>query len=283
MKTPFQHNEKTNRLSDKEFNILSEYIQREFGIKMPIEKKVMLEGRLQKRLRAREIESFKEYCDYLFSEKGMNEEVFGFINVVSTNKTEFFREPAQFEFLKTSLQSQIKENQYQPLKIWSAACSSGEEPYTIAMVILEQGDANMIPNYSILATDISTEMLNKAKKAIYKYDSVSNIPLEIKRKYLLKSKDTDNAMVRIVPEIRNKIRFDSLNLMSDRYNVPKDLDMIFCRNVLIYFEFEIQAKVIKRLCEHLKKGGYLFLGHSESIINLDVPLKQIQPSVFRKV
>ncbi|MDH5603016.1 MAG: protein-glutamate O-methyltransferase [Cyclobacteriaceae bacterium] len=269
-------------LADKDFNRLSEFIYSNYGIKMPIQKKVMLEGRLQKRLRALGIKSFSEYCDYVFSKEGQDHEVIHMIDVVSTNKTDFFREPAHFDFMMEHVLPRFKD-QSGKLNVWSSACSSGEEPYTIAMVINEfNRKENAFINYDIFCTDISTDILGKAKLAVYKEDRIANIPLELKRRYFLRSKDKQNPSVRVVPELRRKLSFKRLNLMDPYYNVPTKYDIIFCRNVLIYFDFATQEKVINKLCEQLKPGGFFFLGHSESAIGKDVPLKLISPTIFTR-
>ncbi|MDH5381408.1 MAG: protein-glutamate O-methyltransferase [Cyclobacteriaceae bacterium] len=268
-------------LTDKDFKRLSDFIYSNYGIKMPYQKKVMLEGRLQKRLRHWGFKSFNEYCDFVFSEKGQEAEVIHMIDVVSTNKTDFFRESAHFDYMTNEILPLYKEKGVNQIDIWSSACSSGEEPYTIAMVMNEFNDNNKAYlKYNILCSDISTDILSKAKQGIYRLERIENIPLAMKRKYFLKSKDTQNPTVRVVPELRKKMSFTRLNLMDPKYNVPTKYDIIFCRNVLIYFDWETQEKVINKLCEQLKPGGYFFLGHSESAINKNVPLKQIRPTVF---
>ena len=141
---------------------------------------------------------------------------------------------------------------------------------------------NAYVKYNIFCTDISTDILTKAKLAVYKEERVTNIPLDIKRRYFLRSKDKEKPTVRVVPELRNKLSFRRLNLMDPHYHVPTKYDIIFCRNVLIYFDFETQEKVINKLCEHLKPGGYFFLGHSESAVGKKVPLKLISPTIFTR-
>ena len=206
------------------------------------------------------------------------------IDVVSTNKTDFFREPIHFEFLKSVALGNLTKSTTSPLKIWSAGCSSGEEPYTIAMVINEFLGSGSTKDFSILGTDISTSILKKAVNAIYTEERVSGIPLELKKQYFLRSKDSDKQLVRIVPKVRSKVKFQRLNFMDPDYpSVPMDFDIVFCRNVLIYFDKPTQERVINRLCAHLKPGGYFFLGHSESIMDMKVPLKQIKPTIYQKV
>ncbi|MEA3316416.1 MAG: CheR family methyltransferase [Bacteroidota bacterium] len=272
-------------LSDTEFNRLSKFIYNEVGIKLPPVKKIMLQSRLQKRLRVLEFDSYKKYIEYVFSEEGLQNEIIHMLDVVSTNKTDFFREPIHFDFLTTDvLPTFIKENNLpEKIKIWSAGCSSGEEPYTIAIVLNEFKENNPKFDFDILGTDISSRILKTAVNAIYKIERIQNIPLSTKKKYFLRSKNKENATVRIKKELRQKVHYSRLNFMNDNYSVNNDLDIIFCRNVLIYFNRDVQEKVITKLCKKLKYGGYLFIGHSESILNMNLPLKQIKPTIFQKI
>lgn len=268
------------RLSDAEFNRLSAYIFDQSGIKMPPVKKVMLQSRLQKRLRQLNIPSFKEYIEYVFSTEGQKNEIIHMLDVVSTNKTDFFREPVHFDFLKSEVLPNYDSNEV--FKVWSAGCSSGEEPYTIAITLNEFKQSNPKLNYSILGTDLSTDILKKASTAVYKEDRIENIPLEMKRKYFLRSKDRTKKTVRVVKDLRSKVSYGRLNFMDESYGVNINFDVVFCRNVLIYFNRETQENVIKKLCLNLKSGGYLFIGHSESIMGMDVPLTQIKPTIFKR-
>jgi chemotaxis protein methyltransferase CheR len=273
-----------DHLSDLDFNRLSSFIYNNYGIKLPITKKVMLQARLQKRLADNNIASFKEYCDFVLSNKNTDSEIIHMIDVVSTNKTDFFRESTHFDFLKTDILPEFLQNHPgETLKVWSAASSSGEEAYTIAMVISDFKDNKFGFDYSILGTDISSRIIKKAMRGVYAMERVSTISLNLKQKYLLRNKNSEKQDVLIVPELRKKTKFQRLNLMDSFYNVAKDFDVIFCRNVLIYFDRETQEKVINKLCSHLKPNGYFLLGHSESIMGIDVPLRQIKPTIFKKI
>lgn len=269
------------QLSDSEFAKLSKFIYTQYGIKMPPEKRIMLQSRLQKRLRALKIYSFKEYIDFVFGKNGTNE-IIHMMDVVSTNKTDFYREPAHFDFLREKLLPQLY-NEKKSIKLWSAGCSSGPEVYTLAIELSEFADKHPGFDFSILGTDISTMMLKKAYAAIYPEDMVQVIPIEYKKKYLLKSKDKSKKIVRINQNLRRKAKYQRLNFMDDNYAVNEHFDIIFCRNVLIYFDRETQEKVINKLCRHLRTGGYFFLGHSESITNIKVPLKQLKPTVYSRI
>jgi chemotaxis protein methyltransferase CheR len=275
----------TAKMADQDFQRLSRFITEHAGIKLPEVKKVMLQSRLQKRLRYLNLTSFKEYVDFVFSEEGLKNELIHMLDVVSTNKTDFFREPVHFEFMeKTILPEYIRDFPLnRPMKIWSAGCSSGEEVYTIAMTIQEFKREHPGLDYSVLGTDISTDILNRAVDAIYKEEKTQVVPLELKKKYLLRSKDRTKKLVRMVPELRKKAVFKRLNFMDSYYDMKEVYDVIFCRNVLIYFNREIQEDVIRKLIMNLRKGGYFFIGHSESIMGMDVPLQQIRPTIFKRI
>jgi chemotaxis protein methyltransferase CheR len=271
-------------MSIAEFSKISAFIFTEYGIKLPPIKKTMVESRLQKRLRELNIHSFKTYFDYVFSPAGQQQELIKMVDVITTNKTDFFREADHFDYIsRVVLPDWANKNPTRPIKVWSAGCSSGEEPYTISMVLHEFQEVNPSFDFSILGTDLSTDVLKKAITAVYPEDKVANLPMTIKKKYLLKSKDTINKTVRIVPKLRKKVTFQRLNFMDEKYNLPDSYDIIFCRNVLIYFSKETQENVINKLVAKLKKGGYFFLGHSESVTHMVVPLKQIKPTVFLKI
>ena len=269
----------------EDFRRLSSFIYKEYGIKMPEIKKTMLQSRLHKRLRELNMTNYKQYVEYVFSKEGQQTEIIQMMDMVSTNKTDFFREPVHFEYLhSTVLPELLFNNRNRYLKMWSAGCSSGEEPYTIAMSLNEfliQNQANPF-DYSILATDISTRMLKSAVEGIYKEERIETLPLNLKKRYLLRSKDRNSPTIRIIPDLRRKVTFQRLNFMDSSYNVPDNFDIIFCRNVLIYFDRDTQERVINRLATKLKTGGYFFLGHSESITNFDVPLIQLRPTIFRR-
>ncbi|MBE6340830.1 MAG: protein-glutamate O-methyltransferase CheR [Marinilabiliaceae bacterium] len=270
-------------LSAADFKIFSNYIYSEFGIKMPEVKRVMLQGRLLKRIRQLKMSSYSEYKEYFFSKEGQQKELYNFLSVVTTNKTDFFREPVHFDFLSnTLLPEMVNEQKKSMVKIWSAACSSGEEPYTISIVLNEFKEEHPQIGFSILGTDISLNVLDKAAKGIYAEKEVELMPLNLKKKYFLRSKDRKNPTVKVQPILQKNISLQYLNLMDSVYDLKDTFDVIFCRNVLIYFDRETQEKVINKLCERLIPGGYLFIGHSESVANMNVPLINIKPTIFKR-
>lgn len=270
------------KLSESDFNRLSNFIYTNYGIKMPRVKQVMLQSRLQKRLRELNMSTFKEYVDYVFTSEGQDNEVVHMIDVVSTNKTDFFREPVHFEFMQSHILPEfMQKTRNKTFKAWSAGSSSGEEAYTIAISINEFKDKNGGPEFSIYATDISSRILKSAAEAIYKEQRIENLPLNLKRKYFLRSKNHDLENVRVIPELRRKVTFERLNFMDHTYPGTEVFDLILCRNVLIYFDRPTQEEVIGKLCMKLKKGGYFFLGHSESLTNMKLPLIQLKPTIFQ--
>jgi chemotaxis protein methyltransferase CheR len=273
-------------LSSELFRRFSRYIQRELGIKMPPVKKTMLQARLQKRLRRLGIRSFADYFDYVFSEEGREVELPHMIDVVTTNKTDFFREPRHFDYLTQTVLVRLYQGMGRGarsrMRFWSAGCSTGEEPYTLAMVLSEFKERWEDFNFSILATDISTQVLKTAMLGIYTQEEVAPVPFSLKKKYLLRSKDHDRGLVRIAPELRRTVRFGRLNFMSEDYGIPDTMQVIFCRNVIIYFDKSTQEQMLNRLCRHLMPGGYLFMGHSETLSGLKVPLKQVASTVYQK-
>ncbi|MEP7250910.1 MAG: CheR family methyltransferase [Ginsengibacter sp.] len=271
-------------MTNAEFSKLSGFILHNYGIKLPITKKTMLEGRLQKRLRALNLSSFREYNDYVFSKEGQQAELVHMVDVVTTNKTDFFREAVHFDFLSTSvLPKYCDGDATRQFKVWSAGCSTGEEPYTLAMVMSEFSEKYTSFDFDIFATDISSKALQAASTAVYTMEKAAPIPFIFKKKYLLKSKDDQKKTVRIIPALRAKVNFHRFNFLEDSISINQNFDAVFCRNVLIYFDRPTQEKVILKLCSKLEPGGYLFLGHSESISNMTLPLVQIQPTTFKKI
>jgi len=273
-------------MSTKDFSRLSEVIYRECGIKMSPVKKVMLEARLRRRLRDLCMKSFAEYCDYVLSPRGIEDELFLMINEVTTNKTDFFREPRHFEYLVNTALPQVMRidgaGTRRNLHVWSAGCSTGEEPYTLAMVLSSVAEQYRGLKFMILATDISTKVLAKATRAIYDMRAVEPVPSDMKKKYLLRSKDRTSSLVRIAPELRAMVKFRRLNFMEGDFGMREPMDIIFCRNVIIYFDRPTQERLLNRFCEHLNPGGYLFMGHSETLNGLDVPLAPVGSTVYRK-
>jgi chemotaxis protein methyltransferase CheR len=269
-------------MSQKDFERFSRFIYEEVGIKLPPSKKVMVEARLQKRMRLLNIPDHTAYIEFLFSAQGLSEELLNLIDVVTTNTTDFFREPQHFEMLNRSiLPNWHQRNAGRSLKLWSAGCSIGMEPYTLAMVFDDFAQRNPGFRATILATDISTQCLQTAQKAVYDEGRTAQVPRQLKQRYFLRSKDRSKQLVRVVPELRRMVTFKRLNFMED-FRVDM-MDIIFCRNVVIYFDKPTQSRLFDRLCMFLKKGGHLFIGHSESLAGMSLPLQQIAPTVYERI
>lgn len=277
--------ETAGHLSDRHFRSIAEFIEGQVGIKLPAGKRLMLEGRLQKRVRALNYSDLNEYVDYLFGGGRMDTELVHLIDCVTTNKTDFFREPSHFDFMKAVAVPELlglRSRGSHGLKIWSSACSTGMEAYTAAIVLDDMLRSGARFQFRILGTDISTSVLRLAKAGIYTREMIAPVPAELATRYFLSSRDRSLAEVRVVPELRRSTNFMRMNLMDPVYPVDRDVDIIFCRNVLIYFDKQTQRKVVDQLCAHLRPGGYLMVGHSESMIhNGSTGLKQIQPTIFK--
>lgn len=247
----------------------------------------MFQARLQRRLRELDIHSFDEYAKLLLSSGDHSPEFSILADYISTNKTDFFRENDHFSFLSATILPEffpgISGSRQPKLKVWSAGCSSGQEAYSIAITLEDFMRTKGIRfDYSILATDISGRMLETAKEAIYPQAQADAIPLEIKRRYVLKSKNMNEPRIRIVKELRDKIKPAYLNLMDPAYSLNELYDVIFLRNTLIYFEHTVQQLVLTKVLNNLQPGGYLFIGHSESLINMNLPIRPVAPSVYVK-
>jgi chemotaxis protein methyltransferase CheR len=270
-------------LEEQDYMRLSRFIISQYGIKLTANKKTMVECRLQKRLKQLQYDNFKSYVDFVFSAEGIRDEVDNMIDAISTNKTDFFREPVHFDFLMNhGIKDYVTQTRKSKLNIWSAGCSSGEEPYTIAIVLKEYAAKNQFIDFDILATDISESVLQHAVVGIYTEEKISVIPAQYKFRYLLRGKNSYQNKFRIKSEIRNKIEFRKFNLLGTGYSELDKFDIIFCRNVMIYFDRLTQKLILDHFCNLLNPGGYLFLGHSESLTGFDLPLKQVIPTVFAK-
>lgn len=269
-----------DHLSAIDFGRIARLVEGEAGIKLPPGKRLMVEGRLRKRLRSLALPDFATYCAMLFRPGGLENELTYLINAVTTNKTDFFREPNHFDYLRDVALPDLQNKGVRRIRAWSSACSIGAEPYTMAMVLEDFRQTSAGPDYSILATDLSTEVLDRARRGIFPTEMAEPVPQEMMRRYVMEAKDPSRRVVRIAPHLRTKVGFMRLNLMDPLYKVGEPMHMIFCRNVLIYFDKKTQQQVLTRLCECLRPGGYLFIGHSESITSMDLPVRQLANTVF---
>ena len=271
-----------DELSRANFDRLSRLINDHCGIQMPPSKRSMLETRLRRRARALGGLLLDAYCDYLFADGNRADEMPHLINAVTTNKTDFFREPAQFEVLTSQILPEFVARSAGSIRVWSAACSTGAEPYTLAMVLDTFAAQNPSLSYGILATDIDTDVLDTARRGLYSRAMVDPVPPELRSAYVMEPQDPQTDSVRISPALRASVGFAQLNLMDTVYPVGKPMDLIFCRNVLIYFNLTVQRKVVSRLVDNLAPGGYLFLGHAEGAAGDDKRLRVVSNTIYRR-
>jgi len=268
-------------ISDKEFKRLVSHMYNNYGINLQ-EKRVLVSGRLQTVISKYGCESFEEYFDMIQNDLTM-EMQFELINKLTTNHTFFAREEAHFQFMKDNVLPYFTKQQAaeKDIRIWSAGCSSGEEPYTIAMVIQDYfGGLKEGWDTKILATDISAKVLEIAKTGIYPAEQLTLISESFKKRFFLRTSDGN---YKVNDEIRKEVIFRSFNLMNEKFPFRKQFHLIFCRNVMIYFDKETKQKLVKKYYDHLLPGGYLFIGHSETLNGLNTEFKYIKPSIYRKL
>jgi chemotaxis protein methyltransferase CheR len=274
----------SQRLTDDEFKRIQKFMLESLGIKLSPIKIVMVNSRLIKRLKKTGITNFKDYLDYAMSPEGKKSgEYECMIDELTTHKTEFFRESEHFDLLKERILANCKIEPYNPFKIWSAGCSSGEEAYSMAIVLSEFKQKNPAFDFNIYATDISNSSVMKAFRAIYNKESIRDIDPDLVKKYFLVSKDSLENKVRVVKNLREKVHFSILNMVDDYFFQDNSLDVIFCRNTLIYFDDVSKRKVVHNLIEKIKPGGYLFVGLSETISQYSKAISQVSPSAYIKI
>lgn len=270
-------------LQSRDFDRIAAYVYDACGIRLPPAKITMIEGRLRRRVRATGLSSLGDYCSWLFEGDHLQDEREHLLNAVTTNKTDFFREPKHFDYLTGTVLPRLREEGRRRLRVWSAACSTGAEPYTLAMLLDAFAQDQGGPDFGILATDLDSEVLRTARRGIYPTAMLDPVPPALRNRYALKASDPKRGEMRIVPSLRAAVGFAQMNLMDARYPVGDPMDIIFCRNVLIYFDKPTQEKVVRRLVDCLRPGGLLFLGHSESIAGFDLSLKTVANTVFQRV
>ncbi len=275
-------------MSMRTFHRFSSFVYETAGIKIPPVKKTMLQARLSKRLRKLGLFCFDDYSKYVFDPNRGEEELCEMVDVITTNKTEFFREPNHFEFMRKSLLPQLvdqsENGNHRQILVWSAGCSSGEEPYTLAMVFNEYNKNRPLskPWFKIKATDICTKVLKKAALGIYNEQLINPVPSALRKKYFLQGKNGQQGMLRVKRDLRKTVNFNKLNFMEKNFNFQQKMDIIFCRNVIIYFDQTTQAMVLERICNQLRVGGHLFLGHSETLNGISLPLIPVAPTIYKK-
>jgi chemotaxis protein methyltransferase CheR len=250
---------------------------------MPQTKLPMIQSRLLRRVRELGFASVDRYVDHFFDSADAGPERTHLIDLVTTNKTDFFREPEHFDYLAHAVLPRfVQASRGGRLNLWCAGCSSGEEPYTLAMVLEEFGAQNRGFEYSILATDISTRVLDRARAAIYEEAQIAPVAPQLREKYLMRGRQSGQKLVRIVPELRRRVSFHRLNFMDPDYRIKDIFDVVFFRNVMIYFARDTQEAVINKICRNMARGGHLFVGHSESLAGLNIPVSLIRASIVQR-
>ncbi len=266
-------------LTDQEFELFKALIYQQVGITLDAPKKTLLVSRLGKRLRDLGLPTYKAYYDSLSGKKG-EEELTKLLDLISTNKTDFFREPVHFDFLRDQVLPQVQEAK--TLRIWSSASSSGEEPYTISMTLHDAISDLSRWDIKILASDISTRVLAKAASGIYEEERVSQLPQDVVRRFFLKGRGEQSGKLKVRPSVAQLVNFRRINLMDQAFPIRSPLDVVFCRNVMIYFDRPTQAALMEKFHRYLKPGGYLFIGHSESLQWIDHPFTYLKPTIYQK-
>lgn len=273
-------------MSDAHFARFSALILEQTGITLTATKRTHIEGKLGRRAADLGLRSVAEYSEMLFERGGLESEMDTLIDLATTNKTDFFREPAHFDLLeKTLVPALLKarpSGAAPRLKVWSAAASNGAEAFTVAMVLAEMASRGPRFEFAVLGTDVSPEMVDEARRAIYPASMITPVPDALKRRHFMRGRGTGpQAKVRVVPELRRRVRFGQVNLVAKKLAVDRDIDVIFLRNVLIYFDAPTQKAVVRRLAGHLRPSGYLILGHTEAAIGNGMGFEQVGTGVFR--
>ncbi len=271
-------------LTENEFRLFRELIYQKTGITLSEAKRNLVRSRLQKRLRFHEFSSFGDYYRLLREHPEDREEQTAFINCITTNKTDFYREAHHFEFvLQKIVPDKIRAAGSQRLRVWHAGCSTGEEPYTLAITLQEALAGQIGWNLKQLASDIDTEVLAYAQRGVYPRDRVEPIPAPLLKKYFLRGTGEHRDQVRVKPVLQQQIAFKRINLLAETwpFSPQTRFDLIFCRNVVIYFDKPTQAKLFRRFAQQLTPGGYLFIGHSETLQGVSDQFESLGSTIYR--
>jgi chemotaxis protein methyltransferase CheR len=271
-------------LTPEEYELFRALVYRHSGINLGSQKMQLVRARLGKRLRAGGFTSYRQYYDFVRGDR-TGQELTLLIDAISTNTTHLFRESQHFEFLAATIRRWTDPpsgRRRTPIRIWSAGCSSGEEPYSIAMTVDDLLRERPGVLFKILATDISTRMLERARVGIFPADRLANVPPEFKHRYFVRLQQAGETCFQIVPALRESVRFARFNLMEERFPFRNRFDVIFCRNVMIYFDRPTQERLVASLDKVLCPGGYLLIGHSESLSSISHRLTYVRPTVYQK-
>lgn len=272
------------QLADRDYDFLCRLIYEQSRIHLGRDKKVLVASRLAKRLRQLQLPDYRAYCDLLRSPAG-GEELQHLIDRISTNHTHFFREIKHFDFLRDKVLPtwRAKTNiQCEPFRVWSAACSSGDEPYSLAIQLAEHLAPAESDAWHIEASDISTRVLELARQGVYEADRLTAVKLEWLRKYFQKGVGAREGQFRVREQLRERVRFHQLNLLENKYPFTTKFHVVLCRNVMIYFDRPTQEALVGFLAEQLLPGGHLMVGHSESLSGIKHSLRMVQSAIYLK-
>jgi len=270
--------ESTRPLTDREFEQFRELAYERFGLDLKDGKQGLVAARLGKKLREHGFRTFQAYYEHVLADS-TGEALVVLIDALTTNFTSFLREPAHFDYLRKTILPEIRSSER--IRIWSAACSTGEEPYTIAFSVLEELGSAARGRFELLATDISTKALGTALTAVYPAERFEGFPRDWMRRYLRRGDGRWRGWYRVKPEVRSVVEFRRLNLMEPFAHLLR-FHVVFCRNVMIYFDKPTQADLVARLTDRLEPDGYLLTGHSESLLGKHPGLSYVRPAVYRK-
>ena len=274
-------------ITDREFRRFRLLVSQQTGISLGDSKRQLVCSRLARRLRHYGYATFSQYYEHLMERDPDGAELLRMIDAITTNKTDFLRESHHFDFLRSELLGPLvagaRAGAPRSLRLWSAGCSSGEEPYSIALTIVDALPSAWTRDVKILASDIDTQVLAVAMEGVYPLDRVAVVPAALREKYFLRGRGGREGFVRVRPDVRQLVRFRRINLREDAWPIRAPFDSIFCRNVIIYFDRALQQRLVARFVDLLKPGGYLFLGHSESLLGMRVGLRCLGKTVYQKV
>ena len=273
-------------ITDREFQRFRALVLQQTGIALGDSKRQLVCSRLGKRLRHYGYSTFSQYYEHLVERDPEGEELVRMINAITTNKTDFFREAHHFDFLRSdvlpAVVAEAGAGAARRLRIWSAGCSSGEEPYSIALTVLEALPRAWAWDVKILASDIDTDMLSRGRDGVYTEDGLGTVPGGWRERYFLRGRGTLEGLVCARRELKELVAFRRINLRDETWPIRTLFDCIFCRNVIIYFDRALQQGLVGRFIELLKPGGYLFLGHSESLLGMRLGLRYVGNTVYQK-
>ena len=267
-------------LSDRDLRTLVRLIYDRAGITLHDGKKALVSARLQKRVRAGGFRSFADYVKFVEADTA-GDEIVALLDAITTNHTSFFREEQHFHYLAGTVIPTLRAAGRPGLTVWSAACSSGEEPYTLGMTLVDALQADELAHTRIFASDLSTKVLKTARDGVYKMDRVEGLPRDVLRKHFEKGLGQQAGLCRVGRTVRSLVDFDRLNLL-EVADLGRRFDVIFCRNVMIYFDRAVQQRVVSMLERHLTPDGWLFISHSESLNGIDHGLQWCGPAIYRR-